>query len=222
MNINYPEPEEARAAIVDIGRRMYERGYVAANDGNISVRLSDNHILITPTGVSKGDLTPEMLLIVDSEGNIIKGTGCISSESPMHLCLYSYNPHIAAVVHAHPVAATAFAVARIPLDKAVYPESLVLLGDVPLAPYATPGTLEVPQSIAPFAKTHRALLLANHGVLAWGRDLREAWFRLDALENYAKIYMCSRFILNSAAELSVDEQNSILITAGEGDRVKSE
>lgn len=220
MFITYPKAEEARAAIIDTGRRMYERGFVASNDGNISVRIADNLILITPTGVSKGEMSSDMLIIIDLDGNIVEGSRGKSSESAMHLRLYRENSDIGAVAHAHPAAATAFAVAHIPLDKPVYPEALVILGEVPVAPYATPGTLEVPESIAPFANTHRAVLLANHGALTWGKDLHEAWFRLESLENYAKIYMYSRFILKSAVELTTEQQNNVLITAGEGARIK--
>ncbi len=220
MDLLYPETDAARAAIVDTGRRMYERGFVASNDGNISVRISAGLVLITPTGVSKGEMTPDMLITVDLEGNIVAGNRGKSSESAMHLRLYRENPQIGAVAHAHPPAATAFAVAHIPLDKNVYPEALVILGEVPLAPYATPGTSEVPDSVAPFARTHRAVLLANHGALTWGKDLHEAWFRLESLENYAIIYMYSRFVLNSARELTQEQQNKILITAGEGSRIK--
>jgi L-fuculose-phosphate aldolase len=221
MNIIYPSAADARTAIIDTGRRMYERGFVASNDGNISVRISDNLILITPTGVSKGEMTPDMLVILDLDGNIIDGSRKVSSETAMHLRLYRENIAIGAVTHAHPAAATAFAIARIPLDKPVYPEALVILGEVPVASYATPGTSEVPESVAPYANTHRAVLLANHGALTWGKDLHEAWFRLESLENYAKILMYSRFILKAAEELTPDEQNKVLIAAGEGARVKN-
>lgn len=217
---NYPDTKTARAAIVDIGRRMHERGFVASNDGNISIRLSDNQVLITPTGVSKGEMTPDMLIITDLDGNMIEGSRGKSTETAMHLRLYRENINIGAVTHAHPAAATAFAVAHIPLDKPVYPEALVILGEVPLAPYATPGTSEVPESVAPFAKTHRAVLLANHGALTWGKNLHEAWFRLESLENFAKIYLYSRFMLKSAVELTEEQQNYVLEVAGESVRIK--
>jgi L-fuculose-phosphate aldolase len=220
MNIIYPSAAESRAAIIDIGRRMYERGFVASNDGNISVRISENLILITPTGVSKGEMTPDMLVLLDLDGNIIEGSRRVSSETAMHLRLYRENSAIGAVTHAHPAAATAFAIARIPLDKPIYPEALVILGEVPVAAYATPGTAEVPDSVAPYANTHRAVLLANHGALTWGKDLHEAWFRLESLENYAKISMYSLFILKAAEELTPEQQNHVLTVAGEGARVK--
>lgn len=222
MNISFPGADEACTAIIDTGRRMYERGFVASNDGNISVRLTGNLIMITPTGVSKGELTPDMLVILNlADGSVVRGSRKISSETAMHLRLYRENSETGAVTHAHPAAATAFAIARIPLDKPIYPEALVILGEVPVARYATPGTAEVPDSIAPYAKTHHAVLLANHGALTWGKDLREAWFRLESLENYAKISMYSRFILKAEKELTPEEQNKVLAAAGESRRIKT-
>jgi len=190
---------EACEQICSVGRKMYERGFVASNDGNISVRVADG-IWITPTGVSKGSLTPDMLLKLDGEGNILSGSGKKSTETGMHLRLYKENHDIMAITHAHPPFATSFAVARIPLDRHVYPEALTVVGEIPLAPFAYPGTPAVADSVAPFAKTHNALLLANHGALSWGENLNQAWFRLESTENFAKIYFFSQFLPGGAKE----------------------
>jgi L-fuculose-phosphate aldolase len=201
-NYNYYSDTEAREMICEIGRRMYNRNYVAANDGNISVKVGPNEIWTTPTGVSKGYMTTDMMVKMDLSGNILSGTMKPSSEVKMHLRVYNENPEVHAVVHAHPPVATSFAIAGISLDKPVLPESIVLLGTVPVAPYALPGTQEVPDSIAPYCKTHNAVLLANHGALTWGRDLMEAYFRMESLEHYATILMYSNNILKKANELN--------------------
>ena len=181
--------QEARAAILEIGRRMFVRQYVAANDGNISVRTGPDRIWVTPTGVSKGYMTEDMLLCVDLEGRVLEGTAAPSSEMKMHLRVYRENPEVGGVVHAHPPAATSFAIARVPMDMALLTETVFNLGVVPVAPYATPGTQEVPESIAPFCRTHNAVLLANHGALTWGRSAMEAYYRMESLEGSAVILM---------------------------------
>jgi L-fuculose-phosphate aldolase len=198
----YYSDQEAKEMICEIGRRVYNRNYVAANDGNISVKVGPNEIWTTPTGVSKGYMTPDMMVKMDLSGNVLAGNLKPSSEVKMHLRVYNENPEVNAVVHAHPPVATSFAIAGIPLDKPVFPEAIVLLGIVPVAPYALPGTQEVPDSIAPYCKTHNAVLLANHGALTWGRDLMEAYFRMESLEHYATILMYSNNILKKANELN--------------------
>lgn len=201
-NKQYYSDLEAREMICEIGRRVYNRNYVAANDGNISVKVGPNEIWTTPTGVSKGYMRPEMMVKVDLSGKVLSGNMKPSSEVKMHLRVYNENPEVNAVVHAHPPVATSFAIAGISLDKPVLPEAIVLLGNVPVAPYALPGTQEVPDSIAPYCKTHNAVLLANHGALTWGRDLMEAYFRMESLEHYATILMYSNNILKKANELN--------------------
>jgi L-fuculose-phosphate aldolase len=201
-NQKYYSDIEAKEMICEIGRRVYNRNYVAANDGNISVKVGPNEIWTTPTGVSKGYMTPDMMVKMDLSGKIISGNLKPSSEVKMHLRVYNENPEVNAVVHAHPPVATSFAIAGISLDKPVLPEAIVLLGNVPVAPYALPGTQEVPDSIAPYCKTHNAVLLANHGALTWGRDLMEAYFRMESLEHYATILMYSNNILKKANELN--------------------
>jgi L-fuculose-phosphate aldolase len=201
-NQKYYSDIEAKGMICEIGRRVYNRNYVAANDGNISVKVGPNEIWTTPTGVSKGYMTPDMMVKMDLSGKVISGNLKPSSEVKMHLRLYNENTEVNAVVHAHPPVATSFAIAGISLDKPVLPESIVLLGNVPVAPYALPGTQEVPDSIAPYCNTHNAVLLANHGALTWGRDLMEAYFRMESLEHYATILMYSNNILKKANELN--------------------
>ena len=180
---------ESKELILEVGRRMFERQYVAANDGNISIRTGENRVWVTPAGVSKGYMTEEMLVCVDLDGNILEGTAKASSETKMHLRVYRENPDVGSVVHAHPVAATTFSIARIPLDAAIMTESVIGLGVVPLAEYATTGTQAVPDSVAPFCRDYNACLLANHGALTWGKDAMQAYYRMETLECYATIMM---------------------------------
>lgn len=176
-----------RRAIVDCGRRLYARGLVAHYDGNVSVRTEDGRVWTTPTGVPKGALRPRDLVCVDLGGATLRGRNRPSSELRMHLRVYREDPSVRAVVHAHPPAATAHAAAGLPLDRPVLTEVLATLGTVPVAPYATPGTEAVGDSVAPFVRTHGAVLLANHGALAWGRTLEEAYGRMETLERYAEV-----------------------------------
>ena len=181
--------QEAKALILEVGRRMFERQYVAANDGNISIRAGENRVWVTPAGVSKGYMTEDMLVCVDLNGAILEGTAKPSSESKMHLHVYQENPDVGSVVHAHPIAATTFSIARISLDVAIMTESVIGLGVVPVAEYATTGTQGVPDSVAPFCRDYNACLLANHGALTWGRDAMQAYYRMETLECYATIMM---------------------------------
>jgi L-fuculose-phosphate aldolase len=206
----YITNSEAREAIIEIGKRMYNKGFVASNDGNISIRVGQNEIWTTPTLVSKGYMTSEMLVKVDLNGNILSGDNKPSSEIKMHLRVYNENPDVIAVTHAHPPVATSFAIAGIELDRAILPEAVVNLGTVPIAPYATPGSQEVPDSIAPFCRSHNAVLLANHGALTWGRDVFEAYFRLESLEYYATVLMYTGNIIGRANELSESQISSLL------------
>ncbi|KOA18596.1 methylthioribulose-1-phosphate dehydratase [Clostridium homopropionicum DSM 5847] len=201
---------EAKKIICEIGKRMYARNYVAANDGNITVKTGPNTIWCTPTGVSKGYMTPDMLVKMDLKGNVISGKLKPSSEVKMHLRVYNENPEVNAVVHAHPPIATSFAIAGIQLDKAVLPEAVILLGNVPVASYATPGTQEVPDSIAPYCKDYNAVLLANHGALTWGSDPIEAYHRMESLEHYATILMYTGEIINKSNELSCNQVGKLL------------
>jgi L-fuculose-phosphate aldolase len=187
--------------ICEIGKRIYEKGFVAANDGNISIRISDNEFLITPTGVSKGFMTPDMILKVDGEGHVLDGDYRPTSEMKMHLLVYQERPDIQAIVHVHPPYATAFAIAGLPLDQAIMPESVVYLGTIPVAEYGTPSTKEVPDAIKKYVHQHQGVLLENHGALTWGKDLEHAYYLLESLEFTAKINWISKQ-LNGDRELS--------------------
>lgn len=189
--------------ICQIGRRMYDSGFVAANDGNISVRLNAQEVLTTPTGVSKGFMTPEMLVKVDLAGRVLQAATDWrpSSELKMHLRVYKERPDVQAVVHAHPPYATTFAVARMPLNQPLIAEAVVSLGCVPVTEYAAPSTQEVPDAIARYLEHFDAVLLANHGALAWGQDLLTAYHKLESVEFYARLTFLSRQ-LGAAQELS--------------------
>ncbi len=188
----WPGLAQAQTAIIQAGQRLYQRGLVAANDGNISCRLAEGPVLLTPSGVSKGFLTAAMLLQVNEEGKVAAGDLRPSSEMWMHLELYAANPQIGAVVHAHPPVATAFACCGLPLSEPVLPEAVVHLGPVPLAPYQPLGSRELARQVATYANSHFALLLANHGAVVWGRDVEQALFRMETLEQYARIIYYTR------------------------------
>ena len=181
--------QELKAQICDVCHRMWQLGWVAANDGNISVKLADGSLLCTPTGISKSFITGDSLLLVDQDLNILEGAPGFkpSSEMKMHLRCYQERPDIGAVVHAHPPTATGFAVAGRSLDDYSMIETVVTLGSVPLTPYGTPSTYEVPEAIAPYLQEHDALLLQNHGALTVGSDLYTAYYRMETLELFARI-----------------------------------
>ena len=183
---------QLRADIVEIGRRLYARGYTASNDGNISVRLDGGRLLMTPTGVCKGFMDPQMMCITDLDGKKLSGERNPSSEMQMHLEVYRQRPEIQAVVHAHPPVATAFAVAGIALDRAVLAEVVTTLGSVPIAEYATPSTKELPEAVRKYVKAHDGLLLANHGALALAGDVMSAYYRMETIEHFAKISLVAR------------------------------
>ncbi len=185
---------DVREQICEIGKRIYDRGMVAANDGNISVRLDDNTILCTPTGVSKGFMTPESICRIDDKGKVIEAADGFrpSSEIKMHLRVYEKRPDAGAVLHAHPPFATAFAVAGIPLDQPIMTEAVVALGCVPIAEYGTPSTSEIPDRMEKYLPFYDALLLESHGALAWGSGLFEAWQKMESVEFYAQLMYRTR------------------------------
>lgn len=185
--MTYPTDAQAKAAILDAGRKIYQRGLVAANDGNLSVRVGENALWVTPTGVSKGSMTEEMLVKLDLDGNLLEGVRKPSSETKMHLRIYREDPLVRAVVHAHPPAATAFAAAGLPLDRPVLQEAVVQLGTVPVAPFALPGSQGVADSVAPYCRQYRALLLEYHGAVTWGDSMEQAHYRLECLEQLATV-----------------------------------
>ncbi len=185
---------QIKEQICEVGRRMYARNMVAANDGNISVRINDEEILCTPTGVSKGFMTPDYICKVDFKGNIIEANDSFkpSSEIKMHLRVYTKRPDVQSVVHAHPSYATSFAIAGIPLKQPIMPEAVISLGSVPLAPYGTPSTEEIPDSIELFLANYNAVLLQNHGALTWAKDLMTAYMKMETLEFYAELLYKAR------------------------------
>ncbi|NRD79601.1 class II aldolase/adducin family protein [Bacillus sp. BRMEA1] len=187
--------------ICEIGKKLYDKGFVAANDGNISIRLHDHEFLITPTGVSKGSMTPEMIIKIDENGTVLEGNYKPSSEMKMHFAVYENRHDVQACVHVHPPFSTAFAIAGIPLDQAIMPESVVFLGTIPVAEYGTPSTNEIPNAVKRYVQNHQGVLLENHGALTWGKDLDHAYYLMESLEFTAKINWIAKQ-LNGDRELS--------------------
>ncbi len=183
---------ELRNQLVEIGRRLATRGFVAGSDGNLSARLPDGNILITPSGAAKGELAPDDLVVIDPDGRPIDGPGKPSSEAAMHLHVYRRRPDIMACVHAHPPTVTAFAATGTALPDNILPEVILFVGKIPMTAYAPPGTDAVPQSLEPFIGEHNAFVLRNHGLLTIGRTVREAWHRHETVEHYARIVALAR------------------------------
>ncbi len=189
MNRVYPSEKEARLQIIEAGKRLYTRNLVAANDGNISAKISENEIWATPTNVSKGFMTEEMLVKLDLDGNVLEGALRPSSEVKMHLEIYRRSPDILSVCHAHPPASTTFAAAGVPLDGAFLQEAVVLLGVIPVAPYKVPGSEELAAGAAAFCPEYNGVLLEHHGLVTWGDSVSQALHRLEGVEFYATITM---------------------------------
>ncbi|MEZ3505900.1 MAG: class II aldolase/adducin family protein [Lachnospiraceae bacterium] len=208
--MEYLTAKQARKAILDIGQRMYVRNFVAANDGNISIKTGDNEVWATPTGVSKGYMKKKMLVKVDLEGNLLEGTYRPSSELKMHLRAYRENSDIRAVCHAHPPVCTCYAIAGIPLSSPVLAEAVITLGDVPVAPYAELGSEAVPDVVAPYCHTHNGVLLANHGAVTWAEDPYAAYYRLESMEYYAKILLITDKILGRQNRLTKEQIEALL------------
>jgi L-fuculose-phosphate aldolase len=196
------DEQTARREIVRVGQLLYERSYVVSSDGNISVRLDDGRILATPTQMSKGRMTEDSLALTDIEGKPLNDKRA-SSELLMHLLIYREREDVKAVVHAHPPNGTAFAVAGLAIDQPVLSEVILTLGCVPLADYGTPSTSELTDAMQPLVKHHNALLMANHGAVAYGADVWQAFDRLETLEHTAKITILSR-LLGGSRSLPVD------------------
>lgn len=189
-----PTQHSFRREIVRVGKMLHDRGYIAACDGNISVRLDQDRILVTPTGMSKGAMQPSDLVVVDMEGCQLKGHRVVTSEIGMHLLIYRMRPDVCAVVHAHPRTATGFAAAGIPLDKPLVCEVVIGLGQIPLAPYGTPGTPELAQTLEPLVPNYDAILMANHGVVTYGADLQSAYMKMETVEHFAQITLITRIL----------------------------
>lgn len=178
-----------RRDICAIGKWMYDRGFIVACEGNVSVRLDEERILATPTCMNKGMLEPEDLVITDLRGHQLAGERKLSSEIAMHLLFYRMRPDVNAICHAHPPTATGFAAAGRALDQALLPEVIIGLGKIPLVRYATPGTAELSGALEPLVPHYDALLLANHGAVTCGPDLLTAFFRMETIEHFAKIVL---------------------------------
>jgi L-fuculose-phosphate aldolase len=191
--VRIPDPAKVRL-FQEIGRRLDRKGFIASNDGNLSMREADGTLLVTAAGSRKGYLRAQDILRVDAAGSPLAGIGVPSSETGMHVAIYRMRPDVHAVVHAHPPAATGFSVAREPMDACVLPEIVSTLGSVPLAAYATPGTRELGESLAPLLGGHDVILLANHGAVAVGPNLEEAYFRMERLEHTARILLAARLL----------------------------
>jgi len=192
--IVYPDENAARCDIVEAGRRMYSRGFICAGDGNLSARLSQDMILATPSGVSKGFLTGDMLIKLDLDGNILEGNLKPSSEIKMHLAVFKRSPEIQAICHAHPPVSTAFAAAGVALDRAFLQETVVFLGVIPVAKYALPGSDELAATAAEFCRDYHGALLEHHGPVTWGDSVMQALYRMESVEYAATVAMYSKML----------------------------
>ena len=194
---------EIKDQMCDVCHKMWQLGWVAANDGNVSVKLEDGTFLATPTGISKSFITPEKIVHIDKDANIIEANGDYrpSSEIKMHLRCYKEREDVGAVLHAHPPVATGYAVANVPLDEYSMIETVIAIGSIPVTPYGTPSTYEVPDAIAPYLGEHDVVLLQNHGALSVGADLLTAYYRMETLELFAKISL-NAHLLGGAKEIS--------------------
>lgn len=197
---------EIKKQMCEIGKRIYDRGMVASNDGNISVKLNDNEFLCTPTGVSKGFMTPEFICKVDASGKVLQAYEGFkpSSEIKMHMRVYKERPDVKSVVHAHPLYATSFAIAGIPLTQPIMPEAVIALGCVPIAEYGTPSTEEIPDAVSKYLQHFDAVLLANHGALSFSDSLLNAYHKMESVEFYARLLYQSK-MLGGPKELSEEQ-----------------
>ena len=188
----FSNDDRMRHELARFGSMLHENGFVAATDGNLSVRLDDGRVMITPSGFSKGMMEPKDMVVVDLAGKKLQGSYNASSELGMHLAIYQERRDVNAVVHAHPCTATAFACSGFALEEPICAEVVMTLGKVPLAPYATTGTPELTSNIRPFIRDHQAILLANHGVVTYAEDLLSAYLKMEAVEHFAKVTLAAR------------------------------
>jgi L-fuculose-phosphate aldolase len=206
---SYRTESQYRSDIIEICKRVHSNGWVASNDGNISIKISPNEVLCTPTGMSKGYLTPDQLVKVDMNGNKLEGELEASSEVKIHLDVYKHKEGINSAVHAHPPYSTAYAVAGIPLDQCVIPEIIVSLGSIPLTKYGTPSTKEIPENIRKHLQDHNAFLMENHGAFAIGADVYQAYYRMESMELFAKISLLAK-TLGNVNNISEDNVRKII------------
>jgi len=189
-----PTERKYREEIVRYGRALHERCFVAAMDGNLSVRLPDERFLVTPTGISKGAMRPGDMVIVNQEGKRIAGRRHVTSEIGMHLLIYRMRPDVSAIVHAHPPTATGFAAAGIALTEPLVCEVVMGLGCIPLARYGTPGTSELAQTLEPYVADYDAILMSNHGVVTYGDTLEHAYMKMETVEHFAQIALVTHLL----------------------------
>jgi len=202
-----------RQEIVRFGRLLHQKGYVAATDGNLTVRLDSNRVLATPTAISKGMMEPEDMVVVDLQACRISGQRPVSSEIGMHLLIYRMRPDVKGVVHAHPVTATGYAAAGLELNQALVSELVLALGSVPLARYATPGTSDLAKALEPLIPHYDAILMANHGVVSYGDSLLQAYMKMETVEHYAQIALVTH-LLGRQQPLSATEVEKLIATRG--------
>jgi len=202
--------DEHRRDICAVGRWIHSRAFVVSTDGNVSVRLDSRRVLTSPTGMSKGMMVPDDLVITDLRGRKLAGRREASSELAMHLLIYNRRPEVHAVVHAHPPTATAHAAAGIPLNKALLSELIIALGCIPVAPYGTPGTQELSDALEPMVQHYDAILLANHGVVTCGPDLLNAFFRMETVEHFAQVSFMTE-LLGKQVLLSGHDVEKLLV-----------
>jgi L-fuculose-phosphate aldolase len=183
---------KVKEQICEIGRRVYQKGFAAANDGNLSIRVGENEVVCSPTMICKGYMTPDDICAVDLEGNQIGGKRKRTSEILLHLSIMKARPDVKAVVHCHPPHATAFAVAGEPIPQCILPEVEVFMGEIPIAPYETPGTQKFADTVLPFLKGTSCIILKNHGTVSFGKTLEEAFWKTEILDSYCRILMLAR------------------------------
>jgi Ribulose-5-phosphate 4-epimerase and related epimerases and aldolases len=202
-------PDPYKKLLCDVGKRMYDKSLVVANDGNISWRIEDNRVLISPSGVCKADMTPDMILTIDMDGNVIDGVRVPSGEVEMHLRVYKTMPKRRAVVHAHPPYAAAFAVAGIQLSQVIYPTAYGLFGEIPVTKYGTATTSDLADAVEEHVRMgKKGILLGNHGALTCAADLWDAYYLMERVESYAQICLLVRQ-LGGGRELNADEQEKL-------------
>jgi L-fuculose-phosphate aldolase len=193
----------------DIGRRIWQKGFCAGNEGNHSYRIGEDRVICTPTGISKGNLVPEDLCVVDMEGKQISGKRKRTSEILLHLAIYKARPDVKAVIHSHPPHATAFAVAGVDLPTCIHPEAEVFLGAVKTAKYVTPGDTRLGESILPYVKDSNTILLQSHGVVCFHPDLEQAYYQLEIVDAYARILLLAKQV-GSIRPLDGNEMKELL------------